>query len=122
DYLPGNETFENLVAAAVDSLDASVGVGAADPVLLHVAPAPVKLDAAVSHLVLELRRPPTRSLNIVVPARPWLRHGDGADAFPSSHSGDEPGDLLLGAVVQDVRHDDVGVDRPARPAAVGVAP
>ncbi|RUS78938.1 hypothetical protein EGW08_013316, partial [Elysia chlorotica] len=121
DDLPGDELLHDLVAAAVDGLDASVGVCAADPVLLHVAPAPVKLDAAVSNLVLEVGRPGGGERDSVN-SHPWFSHAEGSDTFPSSHSGDELVNLLLGAVVGDVRHHDVRVESPARPCAVGVAP
>lgn len=55
-----------------------------------------------------------------LPARSRLCHGNGADAFPSSHLGDEAFDLFLATVVDDVRHDDVGVQGETRPRAVGI--
>lgn len=56
------------------------------------------------------------------PARSRLRHGDGADAFPGGHLGDEALNLLLAAVFADVGHDDVGVQGETRARAVGVHP
>lgn len=56
------------------------------------------------------------------PASAWLRHGDGADAFPSSHRGYEAIDLRLAAIVTDVGHRNLRMQSEARARAVRVHP
>ena len=56
------------------------------------------------------------------PACSRLRHGNSADAFPSSHLRDEAFDLFPAAIFADVRHDNVGVQGETRARAVGIHP
>lgn len=61
-------------------------------------------------------------MSATLPAGSWLGHGDGRNAFSSSHLGDVALDLGLGAIVADVGHDDVGVQGKARASAVAIHP
>lgn len=87
--------------------------------LLLIACCPEFCMKQVEHgLLLSLQSQP-KGLS---PARPGLRHGDGANALPRGHPGDEALHLLFGAVVGNIGHDNVWVETEARACAIRIRP